>query len=71
MEDWKPLGTLMVTTYKLSQNDESPKENQTWYHSMISSLLYVTTSRPDVMQIVGLVSRFQYAPKETHVKAVK
>jgi hypothetical protein len=23
------------------------------------------------MQVVGLVARFQYAPKETHMKAVK
>jgi hypothetical protein len=38
---------------------------------MIGSLLYVTTSRPDVMQAVGQVSRFQAAPKESHVLAVK
>jgi hypothetical protein len=34
---------------------------------MIGSLLYVTASRPDVMQVVGQVARFQEAPKETHV----
>ena len=38
---------------------------------MIGSLLYVTTTRPYVMQVVGLVSRFQSASKETHVAAVK
>jgi hypothetical protein len=38
---------------------------------MISSLLYVTTSRPDVMQVVGQVARFQATPKESHVLAVK
>ena len=37
---------------------------------MISSLLYVTTSRLDVMQAVGQVARFQETPKETHVTAV-
>jgi hypothetical protein len=31
----------------------------------------VTTSRPDIMQEVGLVARFQVAPKETHVQEVK
>jgi hypothetical protein len=45
--------------------------NQTLYRSMIGILLYVTTSRPDIMKIVGLVARFQNAPKETHVQAVK
>ena len=38
---------------------------------MIGSLLYVTTLRPDVMQAVGQVARFQGAPKETHIMAVK
>jgi hypothetical protein len=39
--------------------------------SMIGSLLYVTTSRPDVMQVVGKVAQFQVAPKESHVLTVK
>jgi hypothetical protein len=47
------------------------EENQTLYRSMIGSLLYVMTSRPYIMQAVGLVARFQVAPKETHVQVVK
>jgi hypothetical protein len=38
---------------------------------MIGSLIYVTTSRPDIMKAIGLVARFQAAPKETNVQAVK
>jgi hypothetical protein len=38
---------------------------------MIGNLLYVTTSRPDVMQVIGQVAQFHAAPKETHVIAVK
>jgi hypothetical protein len=38
---------------------------------MIFILLYVTASRPDVMQAVGDVARFQATPKETHVTTVK
>jgi hypothetical protein len=38
---------------------------------MIGNLLYVTTSRPDVMHTVGQVARFQATPKESHVLAVK
>ena len=33
--------------------------------------MYVTASRLDVKQVVGMVARFQSAPKETHVLAVK
>ena len=38
---------------------------------MIGILIYVIATRPDVMQDVRLVSRFQSSPKETHVSAVK
>ena len=38
---------------------------------MIGSLLYVTASRPNIMQAVGKVARFQVAPKESHIIVVK
>ena len=71
MEDSKPVGTPMVTGCKLSNNDEYMEVYHTVFISMIGSLLYVTATRPDVMQAVGLVARFQSATKETHVTAVK
>jgi hypothetical protein len=61
----------MVTGCELSKNDETPKANQTLYRSMTGSLLYATKSRPVINQGVGFVARFQAAPKETHVQAVK
>ena len=71
MEDCKPVSTPMTTGCKLSKDDESKEVDQKLYRSMIGSLLYVTTSRPDVMHAVGLVARFQANPKETHVLAIK
>jgi hypothetical protein len=71
MEDCKPVITPMQTSCKLSKDDDSKSTDQRQYRSMIGSLLYVTASRPDVMQTVGQVARFQAAPKESHVLAVK
>jgi hypothetical protein len=71
MEDCKPDTTPMQTSCKLSKDDASKSTYQRKYRSMIGSLLYVTTSRPDVMQVVGQVERFQAAPNESHVLAVK
>ena len=71
MEESKPVTTPMVTGCKLIKNDESLEVDHTMYRSMIGSLLYITSSRLDVMQDVGLVARFQSAPKETHVAVVK
>jgi hypothetical protein len=71
MVDYKLVSTTMQTSCKLSKDDESKDADQRLYRSMISSLLYVKTSRPDVMQAIGQVAIFQAAPKETHVMEVK
>jgi hypothetical protein len=71
MEDCKPIITPMKTSCKLSKDDDSKSTNQRQYRSIISSLLYVITSRPNVMQAVGQMAQFQEAPKESHVLAVK
>jgi len=33
--------------------------------------MYLTTTRPDIMQAVGMVGRFQSAPKQSHLLAAK
>ena len=71
MEDCKPVSTPMITGCKLSKDDESQEAYHTMYRSMSGNLLYVTTSRPNVMQDVGLVARFQSTPKESHVHEIK
>ena len=70
-EDSKPVSTPMTMGCKVSKEDESKDVDQKSYRSMIGSLLYVTSSRPDVKQVVGMVARFQLASKENHVQAVK
>jgi hypothetical protein len=49
MEDCKPVTTPMQTSCKLIKYDDSKSTDQRKYRSMIGSLLYVTTSIPDVM----------------------
>ena len=41
------------------------------FRGMIGSLLYLTASRPDIMFSVCLCARYQAAPKESHLIAVK
>jgi hypothetical protein len=38
---------------------------------MIGSLMYITTSHPDIMQVVGIVGRYHYSPKQIHLAIVK
>nr|GEX95051.1 hypothetical protein [Tanacetum cinerariifolium] len=41
------------------------------YRSMIGSLMYLTSSRPDIMFAVCACARFQVTPKASHIHAVK
>ncbi|GKA53798.1 putative ribonuclease H-like domain-containing protein [Tanacetum coccineum] len=41
------------------------------YRSMIGSLMYLTTSRPDIMVVVCACARFQVTTKTSHLLAIK
>nr|GEU49694.1 putative ribonuclease H-like domain-containing protein [Tanacetum cinerariifolium] len=41
------------------------------YRSMIGSLMYLTSSRPDIMFAVCVCARFQVTPKASHLHAIK
>jgi hypothetical protein len=45
--------------------------DQKLYRSMIASLLYHCASRPNIMLSVCMCARFQAAPNECHLRAVK
>ncbi|GKA37177.1 retrovirus-related pol polyprotein from transposon TNT 1-94 [Tanacetum coccineum] len=71
LEDSKPMKTPMSFDTKLTKDEECESVDSTKYRGMIGSLLYLTTSRPDIMFSVCLCARFQEAPKTSHLEAVK
>jgi hypothetical protein len=71
MEYYTPVRTLMVVGCKLSKDVISPNVDQRTYRSMIGSIMYITTYRPNIMQVVGMVGRYQSSPKQIHLAAVK
>jgi len=71
MEECALVSTPMITRCKLSQDDESLEVASTLYKFMIRSILYLITSRPYIMQVVGMVVRFYSSPKKCHMQVVK
>jgi len=71
MESCKAAITPMSTNCYLSAYEAGTVVDQTKYRGLIGSLLYLTTSRPDIMFVVCLCARFQSSPKESHLKASK
>ena len=60
----------MVTGQKLSTKDETPTIEHKKYRSMIRGLQYLTHTRPNIENVVGIVARFQADPTEAHYAIV-
>ena len=56
---------------KLSKEDCSKNVDLILYKRMVGSLMLLTTTRPDIMYAVSLISRFMEIPKETHWQEMK
>ena len=71
LDSKKHISTPMSSSAKLSRDAAGIEMDPTLYRSMIDSLLYLTTSKPDIAFSVGVCARFQATPKESHLIAVK
>ncbi|GJX22920.1 retrovirus-related pol polyprotein from transposon TNT 1-94 [Tanacetum coccineum] len=71
MENCDSIGTPMGTSPKLDANLSGTPVDQTNYKSMIGSLMYLTSSRPDLVQAVCYCARYQAGPTEKHLNEGK
>ena len=73
LADAKAVSTLADPSVTLVKDDGVSKEvDPTLYQSMVGSLIYAAmTTRPDITQAVGTVSKFNSKPSEAHFTAVK
>ncbi|GJU93090.1 retrovirus-related pol polyprotein from transposon TNT 1-94 [Tanacetum coccineum] len=71
LEDSKPTKTPMSTEIKLTKDDKADSMDSSKYRGMSGSLLYLTTSRLDIMFSVCICARFQENTKTTHLEDVK
>ena len=66
MDKCKPTETPIPLGTKLTKNDDGTTINSTLYKRMVGNLIYLTTTRPDLMYVVSLISRFMESPKDSH-----
>ncbi|GJR94468.1 putative ribonuclease H-like domain-containing protein [Tanacetum coccineum] len=69
--DVKTASTPMETHKPLLKDIDGEDVNEHLYRSMIGSLMYLTSSRPDIMFAVCACARFQVNPKVSHLHDVK
>nr|GFC67237.1 uncharacterized mitochondrial protein AtMg00810-like [Tanacetum cinerariifolium] len=71
MENYDTVSSPMVEQAKLKLDLVGKPVDHTDYQSMIGSLMYVTSSRTDIMFATCMCARYQADPNEHHVSAVK
>ncbi|XP_028066131.1 uncharacterized protein LOC114269068 [Camellia sinensis] len=65
------MATPLVVNEKLIKEDEEKKVDGSLYRSLVSNLLHLTATRPDIMYVVSLFSRFMNNPSQNHFGAAK
>nr|GEX06891.1 retrovirus-related Pol polyprotein from transposon TNT 1-94 [Tanacetum cinerariifolium] len=71
MDKGQSIGTPMAMKPKLDADLSGNPVDQTDYRSKIVSLMYLTSSRPDIVHVVCFCARYQTRPTEKHLKEAK
>nr|GEV85740.1 hypothetical protein [Tanacetum cinerariifolium] len=71
LTDGKSASTPMDTEKHLLKDPDGEDVDVHTYKSIIGSLMYLTSSRPDIMFEVCACARFQVTPKDSHLHGIK
>nr|GEX01437.1 putative ribonuclease H-like domain-containing protein [Tanacetum cinerariifolium] len=71
LTEGKSASTPIDTEKPLLKDPDGDDVDVHTYRSMIGSLMYLTSPRPDIMFAVCACARFQVTPKASHLHAVK
>lgn len=71
MADCNAVFNPIVPGFKLDKDSASMAVDNTLYMQMVGSLMYLTSTRPDIMFVVSLLSRYLAHPTDIHLQAVK
>nr|GEU71474.1 putative ribonuclease H-like domain-containing protein [Tanacetum cinerariifolium] len=71
LTDGKSASTLVDTEKPLLKDPDGEDVDVHTYRSMIGLLMYLTSSRPNIMFAVCACAHFQVTPKASHLQAVK
>lgn len=71
MTNCKATPTPMCTNTKLTSDQDGKPVDATLYWKLVGNLIYLTSTRLDIVYAVGIVSRYMSSPKESYWKAAK
>lgn len=66
-----PVSTPSETGLKLSKDHDGERVDSTYFKQIVGSLMYITSTRPDIMHAVSTLSRYMENPTKMHLMAAK
>jgi len=69
MDKYNPVHNPIVPGEKLEKDKDGAKVDGTYYKQVVGSLMYLTTTCPDIMFVVSLISRYMGNPSQLHLQA--
>ncbi|CAM8990990.1 unnamed protein product [Rhodiola kirilowii] len=70
-EGMKAVRTPVAERMEMMKEGTGELVNPTYFKSIVGSLRYLTSTRPDIVYGVGLISRFMEKPQQSHLLAAK
>ena len=71
MMESNSVGSPTVPGFKISRGQNGDSVDETYYKQLVGSLMYLIATRPDMMFVTCLISRYMAKPMEIHLQAAK
>ncbi|XP_050889810.1 secreted RxLR effector protein 161-like [Lathyrus oleraceus] len=71
MEECNAVLNPIVPGFKISKDENGVMVESTFYKQLVGSLIYLTSTRPDLLYAMSLISRYMSQPTELHLNAAK
>lgn len=71
LENANSICNPIVPGVKLLKNEDEQQVHMTQYKQMVGSLIYLSVTRPDLMFVVSLVSRYMERLTNIHIQVIK
>lgn len=71
MDQCNPMHNPVVPGFKLAKDEDEIMVDSTLYKQIMKSLIYLTATRPVIMFVVSLISRYMEHPIELHLQAAQ
>jgi len=71
IENYNSVCNPILPGQKIGKDENGTKVDATLYNQIVVSLMYLTATRPDLMFVMSLISRFMACPTQQHFATTK